>query len=91
MMLLTFLLVYWYNVGVPHKEQVIGRLLSVSATGLTCLFWSIPTTFVSTLSSVQALKDQYKWMADVSEAVPVFDQVLELVAPLTLLALNAGL
>lgn len=49
-------LVFWNNVGREHKDLELGQLFSLAATTAACLLWTIPVTFVSSLSSVEGLR-----------------------------------
>lgn len=49
--------VVWANVGKSHKEQQLSYLLAQGATIATCLFWTIPVSFLSSLSEVEKLQE----------------------------------
>jgi hypothetical protein len=59
--------IVWTNVGTPHKEQHVSYLLAQAGTAATCLFWTIPVSFFSSLSELESLK----------ELIPGLDKVLE--------------
>jgi hypothetical protein len=89
---LTFVfygLVFWFNVGLPHKELLIGRVISLGATAVTIVFWTVPMAFLTTLSSVESLKEQYDWVADLTEEFPFTETILQLLAPLLLILINS--
>jgi hypothetical protein len=76
-------------VGLPHKEVLIGRVISLGATAVTCVFWTIPMAFLTTLSSVESLEEQYDWVADLTAAFPFAETILQLLAPLLLILINS--
>lgn len=81
--------VFWSNVGRSHKDLQVGNLLSLSATAALCLLWTIPMTFIASLSSVEALAEEFPFIEDIIEAVPFIGIVLEVLAPLFVKIANA--
>ena len=81
--------ILWQNVGRQHKDLQLGQLFSQAATVAACLLWTIPVTFVSSLSSVEALRDQIGWIDSMLTAAPFLVPVMELLAPQLLVILNA--
>jgi len=77
------------NVGRTHKDLEVGRLLSLSATVALCLLWTIPMTFIASLSSVEALAEEFEWIKKMIEAVPFIGTVLGVLAPLFVKIANA--
>jgi hypothetical protein len=80
--------IFWRNVGLPSKAKRSGRLLSFAATCCLCLFWSIPSAFLSSLTEINSLKQSLPLLAEWIEAVPALETGLALIAPLALLMLN---
>ena len=60
--------IFWSNVGRQHKDLQLGKLFSLAATSATCLLWTIPVSFVSSLSSVGALRRQAQFIDDMLTA-----------------------
>jgi calcium permeable stress-gated cation channel len=60
--------IFWANVGRQHKDLELGKLFSLAATTATCLFWTIPVSFVSSLSSVDALRTQIEFIDELLTA-----------------------
>jgi hypothetical protein len=87
--LVTRCIVYWANVGRPHKDLQLGTLFSMAATVTICLLWTIPMTFFSGLSSVEGLKEQFDFVADMIDAVPILEPILQLLAPFFVVIFNA--
>jgi hypothetical protein len=74
--------VIWANVGKTHQQLQIGKLISTALTAVTCLFWTIPMAFFASLSSVDALKEQFDFLKDILENAPWLEPVLAQLAPL---------
>lgn len=81
--------VFWANVGRSHKDLQVGRLLSLSATTALCLLWTIPMTFIASLSSVEALAEEFPFIKKMIEAVPFIGVLLGVLAPLFVKIANA--
>jgi hypothetical protein len=62
--------VFWHNVALEHKQLQVGKLISITLTVLLCLFWTIPMSFISSLSSVQGLTEAVPWIGDLLEMAP---------------------
>ena len=78
--------VFWKNVGKDHKQVQIGKLISLAATTALCLFWTIPMSFISTLSSVEGLRDQFQFIDDMLTKTPELAAFFEQLAPLLVVA-----
>ena len=81
--------VFWQNVGLDHKALQMGKLFSLGATAATCLFWTVPVSFVSSLSSVDALRKQIDFIDDMLNALPFLVPVFQILAPQLLVILNS--
>jgi TolA-binding protein len=82
--------IIWSNVGKKHKELQIGKLISFSLTTLLCLFWTIPMSFISSLSTIEGLRE-IDWIDRMLEALPWLEPVLAQLAPLLIVAANLAL
>jgi hypothetical protein len=71
----------------PSKRR-LGRLYSTSASTVLCFFWSIPTAFIASLTSVGSLKEDIPRLGDLVDKYPWLEQVLVQLAPMLLLFLN---
>jgi Calcium-dependent channel, 7TM region, putative phosphate len=69
----------------------VGNLLSLSATAALCLLWTIPMTFIASLSSVDALAEEFEFIQDIIEAIPFIGVLLGVLAPLFVKIANAVL
>lgn len=81
--------IFWFNVGRKNRELQVGRLLSLAATTALCFLWTIPVTFVSSLSSVDALREQFDFIDDLLISAPFLVGIFEVGAPLLLVIFNA--
>jgi calcium permeable stress-gated cation channel len=62
--------------------------MSLAATSVLCLFWSIPMAFFSSLTEVNSLKENLPKLGELTKAYPALESFLALIAPLLLLSLN---
>jgi hypothetical protein len=83
--------VYWKNVGMPHKAQQIGKLISLGLTGLLCLTWTIPVSFISSLTEVDSLRESVPFIDNMLTKAPWMEVILQQLATLLLLGLNVFL
>jgi hypothetical protein len=74
--------IFWKNVGKTHKQLQMGKLLSMVLTMMLCLLWTIPMSFISTLSSIEGLKEDVDFIADMVENSPWVEPLLAQLAPL---------
>jgi hypothetical protein len=74
--------VFWMNVGKDHKQLQVGRLISFGLTTVLCLLWTIPMSTIATFSSIEGLKAEVKFVADILEKSPWLEPVLAQLAPL---------
>lgn len=80
--------IFFKNVGKTNRQLQMGKLISFSLTILLCLFWTIPVSFIASLTSVDALAEQIPFLADWIEKVPWLGEALAMLAPLLLIAVN---
>lgn len=80
--------IFWRNVGLPGTAKRTGRLLSLTATVVLCLFWTVPTSFISALTEVNSLKENVPVLGRWVEKYPSLEDGLALLAPLLLLILQ---
>jgi hypothetical protein len=64
-------------------------LSSLAMSTALCLFWTIPMAFISSLSSVSALRNQLPALDTFLTTFPFFEPILEQLAPLMVVGLNA--
>ena len=81
--------IVWDNVGASHKQVMIGRLLAKVATAATCLFWTIPVSFFSSLSEVESLKELIPGLDGAIEKNPWLPGVLAQLSPLMLVIMTS--
>ena len=80
--------IYWGNVGMQYQVRFFGKLMSLGLSGILCLFWTIPTTFISSLTSVSSLKETLPFLDTWIKRAPWLAQVLAQLAPLMLYILT---
>mmetsp|Transcript_53547 Transcript_53547/g.62574 ORF Transcript_53547/g.62574 Transcript_53547/m.62574 type:complete len:486 (-) Transcript_53547:214-1671(-) len=78
--------VFWANVGIRHRDLQGGKLLALALTIMLCIFWTIPVTFVTSLTKVETLKKSLPFLDDTPQWV---ENGLKQVAPLALIGLVA--
>lgn len=67
----------------------MGKLLSLGLTVALCLLWTIPMTFIASLSSVEGLRDEIEFIDDMLDKYPSLIPVFEVVAPLLVIVANS--
>ena len=80
--------IFWSNVGKTHKELQTGKLLSFALTVGLCLLWTIPMSTIATLSSIEGLKGEFAFVADMLEVAPWLEPVFAQLAPLLIIVAN---
>lgn len=81
--------IIWSNVGKSNKQVQVGRVISFTLTALLCLFWTIPMSFIASLTSVESLSQQLPFLRSWLEKAPWLGSLLEVLAPLILVGVNA--
>mmetsp|Transcript_6130 Transcript_6130/g.13220 ORF Transcript_6130/g.13220 Transcript_6130/m.13220 type:complete len:639 (-) Transcript_6130:1149-3065(-) len=79
--------VFWRNVGIEHKAELVGFMIGNALTIALCLFWTILTAFVSSLGKVQSLTKLIPFLGDLIVQHRWVGQLLAQVEPLLLVAL----
>lgn len=80
--------IYYPNVGKSAKSRQIGNLVSFALSGILCLFWTIPVTFISSLTSVDSLRAALPFLSNILDKNPWIEPLLAQLAPLLLIVLN---
>jgi hypothetical protein len=81
--------IVWDSVGLPHKNQQISHLLAQAATAATCLFWTIPVSFLSSLSEVESLQELIPGLEKTLEKNEWLARFLANLSPLMLVLLTS--
>jgi len=81
--------VVWKNVGRTHKDLQSGKVISIALTVTLCLVWTIPTSFIASLSHAEDAREDVGWLDDLFDKYPNMTVFIELVAPLLLVILNS--
>jgi hypothetical protein len=61
----------------------------MALTTLLCLLWTIPMSFIASLSSVEGLRDELEFVDDMLDAFPFLIPVFEIAAPLFVVVANS--
>mmetsp|Transcript_29069 Transcript_29069/g.50173 ORF Transcript_29069/g.50173 Transcript_29069/m.50173 type:complete len:1011 (-) Transcript_29069:114-3146(-) len=77
-------LVNWKNIGRSNFSKQIGELTSMVLTVALCIFWTIPVSFVASLSNVEALTELLPFLKEPVENYAWLAGLLALLAPLLL-------
>jgi Calcium-dependent channel, 7TM region, putative phosphate/Late exocytosis, associated with Golgi transport/Cytosolic domain of 10TM putative phosphate transporter len=80
--------IFWSNVGRSHYDLQVGKLLSLCSTTALCLLWTIPMTFIASLSSIDALSTQIPALGRLIEESPFIGKLFEVLAPLLVKVVN---
>jgi hypothetical protein len=81
--------IFWRNVSMLHKARQVGNLTSLGLSTLLCFFWTIPVSFIASLTEVSSLRASVSFINDMLNAAPWLEPVLAQLAPLLLMTLNA--
>jgi len=80
--------IFWLNVGKSNYSLQVGSLISLVLTTLLCLFWTIPMTFIQTLTEVEKLQELLPFLEGWIENAPWLGAALNQLAPLMLIIVN---
>ena len=80
--------IFWSNVGRSHYDLQVGKLLSLGLTAALCLLWTIPMTFIASLSTIDALSAQIPALGRLIDASPFLGKLFEVLAPLLVKIVN---
>ncbi|KAL7535283.1 hypothetical protein ACHAWF_005124 [Thalassiosira exigua] len=76
--------VNWNNIGKNAQSKQIGELISLALTIIVCIFWTVPVSFVASLSNVQKLTKVLPFLEYPVKNYEWFAELLALLAPLLL-------
>lgn len=63
--------------------------MSLGLTVTICLLWTIPMTFIASLSTVEGLRSEIEFIDDMLTAFPFLVPVFEISAPLLVVIVNS--
>lgn len=81
--------IVWENVGLSLNTKQYWGLISMAASGWIILFWTIPTSFVVTLSKVDSLRKDWPWLDRFANDHTWVAPLLQQLSPLMLSVMNA--
>jgi hypothetical protein len=65
----------WKNVRKSNKTKHFGELMSFVFTAFLCIFWTIPASFVASLSNVEALTKLLPFLKEPVEKYIAFSRI----------------
>ena len=80
--------IFWSNVGRPIQSVHIGKLISLGCTVALCLFWTLPVSFIASLTEVDTLKHNFSSIETLIGNAPWMEDLLALIAPILILTLT---
>eukprot|EP00961_Rhodomonas_salina_P155403 2092716-Rhodomonas_salina.1 len=80
--------IYWRNIGLDHWKLQIMSIFAGFLTVALCVFWTLPVSFIATLTKVESLKARVPFLETWSNNFSLLDELLAVVAPLALIQLN---
>lgn len=80
--------ILWGNVGLSHRAIQTGYVLAFAATATLCIFWTVPVAFLVSLTEVNSLKENTKYVQRWIEASPWLESSLNQISPLLLQLIN---
>lgn len=81
--------VNWENIGLRFRTRALWRLVSATITAMIVLFWTIPTAFVASLSTVESLRRTLPFLNKAFDKYPILEELFKQLAPLALVVLRA--
>jgi hypothetical protein len=78
----------WGNVGISSHARYVGYLMSLGLSAILCLFWTIPISFISSLTELASLKESLTFLNTWIENAPWLEKALGQLAPVMLIVLN---
>nr|CCA15543.1 conserved hypothetical protein [Albugo laibachii Nc14] len=79
----------WDSIGLGFRTRALWRLISACVTAIIVLFWTIPTTLVASLASVDSLRHTVPFLNRLLREYPALTTLCSALSPLALLALNS--
>jgi hypothetical protein len=65
--------------------------MSYALTATICLLWTIPMSFIASISSLKGLRSEIEFIDDMLDAVPFLEPLLAVLAPLLVVGANSSL
>jgi Late exocytosis, associated with Golgi transport/Calcium-dependent channel, 7TM region, putative phosphate len=80
--------IFWRNVGLPFRARRGGILAAAASTGVLCFFWTVPMSFISSLTELSSLKSALPNLGRYLDDHSLMEKVFAQIAPLVLLFFN---
>eukprot|EP00282_Hemiselmis_andersenii_P025586 CAMPEP_0172001976 /NCGR_PEP_ID=MMETSP1041-20130122/3163_1 /TAXON_ID=464988 /ORGANISM="Hemiselmis andersenii, Strain CCMP439" /LENGTH=752 /DNA_ID=CAMNT_0012655665 /DNA_START=42 /DNA_END=2296 /DNA_ORIENTATION=- len=74
--------IMWDNVGLPGSRVSLGRILAKIASLAMSLLWTIPMSFIASLTEVENLTNLLPFLVDVFDKAPWITFLFNLLSPL---------
>ncbi|ETV77988.1 hypothetical protein H257_08213 [Aphanomyces astaci] len=82
--------IVWANVGTyTYEQRDVFALVAIAATAALILFWTVPTTLVVALSSVDSLRRVVPHLNELLDSFPWLESLLQQLSPLGLVVMNS--
>ena len=76
--------IVWGNVGRTHESVQMGRLISFGISAALCVFWTVPVSFITSLTEVESLRKRFSTIDDWIENAPWVEAMLQQLSPILL-------
>ena len=63
--------------------------MAVALSVVICFFWTIPVSFIASISSLEGLRSEFEFIDDMLDATPFLEPFFAVLAPLLLVAANS--
>jgi len=83
--------IFWANVGKSHESLQLGKLAGLCCTIILCLFWTVPVSFIASLTAIDSLTAKLPFLAKWVEEAPWLAPALAQLAPVMIILLNSML
>lgn len=80
--------IVWSNVGRSENSGYWGRVLSVTCFAVICIFWTVPVSFILSISDVDSLRQKIRGLDDAIEKFPWLETLLQQLGPILLWCLD---
>lgn len=72
-----------------HESLELGGLMSIALTTGLCLLWTIPMSFIASLSSVDGLRKTWDVVDEILDTLPFLVPLFQITAPFLVVVANS--
>lgn len=83
--------VLWNHVGMAHRTVQFGTLIAFVLSAALCLFWTVPVSFVVSLTQVESIQKWWPALEEKMETVKWLEPMLNQLSPLLLVVFSSFL